>query len=251
MKINWLKNIIKTKAFSNIVGNLAYYYLKFVGITTRWQSVTGVKETYKLLENDGSMIVVGWHGRTLEMPYFWDKSRTLNALVSPHRDGQYIVNILAKFGIGHISGSSNKNSTEAAFELMHNLQQGNSIAIIPDGPRGPSMQMSMSPIFYAQKSGKAIVGITYSIAGSAIVSKSWDSMMIPFPFHKGMYAITAPMYIPKDASEEELEQYRKKLENILNDLTWKLDKEMGIPYIPQGTEIKKSRKELKQQKMRS
>ncbi|MBO6282208.1 MAG: lysophospholipid acyltransferase family protein [Alphaproteobacteria bacterium] len=250
MKITWLKNIIKTKSFSNFVGNLAYYYLKFVGLTTRWQAVINVKKTYETLEKDGSMIVVGWHGRTLEMPYFWNKTRTLNALVSPHRDGQYIVNILAKFGIGHISGSSNQNSTEAAFELMHNLQQGNSIAIIPDGPRGPSMQMTMSPIFYAQKSGKPIIGITYSIANSIIVTKSWDNMMIPFPFQKGIYAITDPIYIPQDATAEELEQYRLKVEQTLNNLTWELDQKMGIQYIPQGTECKRSRKEIKQQQTR-
>ncbi|MCQ2735329.1 MAG: lysophospholipid acyltransferase family protein [Alphaproteobacteria bacterium] len=245
MKISWLKNIINTKTFNRIVGNLAYCYLKFVGMTTRWKSVSGVKEMYEMLEKHGSMIVIGWHGRVLEMPYFWNKSKTLNALVSPHRDGQYIVKILEKFGIGHVSGSSNKNPTIAALELMSNLQQGNSIAIIPDGPRGPSMKMSMSPIFYAQKSGKPIVGITYSVAHSFIVKKSWDNMMIPFPFCKGMYAITEPLFVPANASPEEMSQYCLQMEKQLNDLTWKMDKEMGIPFIAQGTEVKLSRREKK------
>ena len=243
MKIKWLKDILKNQKAEKIIGNIAFYYLKFVGLTTRWQSVTGVKETYEAIAKYGSVIVIGWHGRTLEMPYFWNKSSQLNALVSPHQDGQMIVNILAKFGIGHISGSSNKNSNEAALELMRNLQQGNSIAIIPDGPRGPSMKLAMSPIFYAQKSGKPIVGITYSIAGSKIISKSWDNMLIPLPFHKGMYAITEPIFVPQNATSAELEEYRQKVENALNELTWKLDKEMGLPFIAQGTEAKRSRKQ--------
>ena len=242
MKVKYLKNLLKTPIVEKIVGNFAYLYLKFVGLTTRWQ-VTGVKETYKMLDEYGSMIVVGWHGRTLEMPYFWNKSRPLNALVSPHRDGRIIVGILQKFGIGNISGSSNKQSTEAAFELMSNLKSGNSIAIIPDGPLGPSMQMTLSPLFYAQKSGKPIIGITYSIAGSVIVTKSWDNMLVPLPFHKGMYAITKPFFVPANATKEDLEKYRKQLENNLNELTWKLDKEMGLPFIPQGTEARKSRKQ--------
>lgn len=238
-----LKNFLKTPIVEKIVGVLAYAYLKFVGLTTRWQ-VSGVKETYEMLDKYGSMIVVGWHGRTLEMPYFWNKTRPLNALVSPHRDGRIIINILKRFGIGHISGSTDKQSTEAAFELMSNLKQGNSIAIIPDGPLGPSMQMSLSPLFYAQKSGKPIIGITYSIAGSVIVTKSWDNMLVPLPFHRGMYAITEPFFVPKDATKEQLEEYRKKLEDNLNGLTWKLDKEMGLPFIPQGKEAKKSRRRL-------
>ena len=242
MKKDWLKKIIKSERAEKLIGVVAYYYLKLVGITTRWQSVTGVRETYEAIKKNGSVIVIGWHGRTLIMPYFWNKSSKLNALVSPHRDGRIIVHILEKFGIGHISGSSDRNSKEAALELMHNLQQGNSIAIIPDGPRGPSMKLSMSPIFYACKSGKPIVGITYSIAGSKVISKSWDNMLIPFPFCKGMYAITEPMFVPQDATEEEMEKYRQQMETKLNKLTWKLDKKMGLPFIPQGTEARKSHK---------
>ncbi len=248
MKINWLKNFLKSSVGTEIIGTIAYFYLKFVGMTTRWQ-VSGVKETYELLQKHGSMIVIGWHGRTLEMPYFWNKKRPLNALVSPHRDGQLIVKILKKFGIGHINGSTDKNSSEAALELMRNLQQGNSIAIIPDGPRGPSMQLTMSPIFYAWKSGKPLIGITYSLAKSKIAFKSWDNMMIPLPFCKGMYAITEPLFIPANASSEDLETYRKNMETKLNELTWSLDKEMGIPFIPQGTEIKKSRKQLQKEQV--
>ena len=240
---DWLKNLLKSEKGEAIIGNMAYFYLKFVGLTTRWQ-VSGVKETYELLDKYGSMIVIGWHGRTLEMPYFWNKSRTLNALVSPHRDGRLIVNILKKFGIGNISGSSNKNSSEAALELMRNLQQNNSIAIIPDGQRGPGMKLTMSPLFYAQKSGKPIIGITYSIANSKVIEKSWDRMLVPLPFQRGMYSITEPFFIPAEATAEELGKYRLHIETTLNELTWKLDREMGIPYIPQGTVAKKSRKQM-------
>ncbi len=244
MKIQWLKNILKSPAAEKFIGSLAYYYLKFVGLTTRWQSVTGVKETYEAIKNNGSIIVIGWHGRTLMMPYFWNKTSKLNALVSPHRDGRMIMYILEKFGIGHVSGSSDKHAKEAALQLMQNLKDGNSIAIIPDGPRGPSMELTMSPIFYAQKSGKPILGITYSIAGSIVVTKSWDNMLIPLPFHKGMYAITEPIFIPQDATPEQLEEYRKKVENTLNELTWELDRKMGLPYIEKGKVPKKSRKQI-------
>lgn len=241
MKIKLLKKFSQSEFGEKIIGSIAFYYLKFVGLTTRWQSITGVKETYKTLDKHGSMIVIGWHGRTLLMPYFWNKTSRLNALVSPHRDGRIIVQVLKKFGIGNIDGSTDRNSKEAAIELMRNLKQGNSIAIIPDGPRGPSMKLSMSPLFYAQKSGKPILGITYSTAHARIITKSWDNMLLPLPFCRGMYAITEPFFIPSDASPEQLEQYRRQIETALNELTWKLDKKMGLPFIAQGKEAKKSR----------
>ncbi|MBR3661840.1 MAG: lysophospholipid acyltransferase family protein [Alphaproteobacteria bacterium] len=239
---NISKNILRSRFVEGIIGSVAFWYLKFVGMTTRWE-VSGVKETYEALDKYGSMIVIGWHGRTLEMPYFWNKKSKLNALVSPHRDGRLIVNILRKFGIGNIDGSTDRDSAKAALSLMNNLRQGNSIAIIPDGPRGPSMTLGMSPLFYAQKSGKPIMGISYSIAGSYVVKQSWDHMLVPFPFRKGMYTITKPLIIPKDATAEELENYRRKLEDELNNVTWEMDKKMGIPYIPKGNS-KKSRKEI-------
>ena len=237
MKKEHWKNILNSPLIEKIIGTIAYAYLKFVGMTTRWE-VSGVKETYEALEKYGSMVVIGWHGRTLEMPYFWNKSRKLNALVSPHRDGRLIVEILRRFGIGNIDGSSNQNSSTAAINLMKNLQQGNSIAIIPDGPRGPSMTLGMSPIFYAQKSGKPIMGITYSIAGSKIIKKSWDNMLVPFPFHRGIYVITKPLIIPRDATPEELEKYRLQLETELNNITYDIDRKLGIPEVEKG----KSRK---------
>ena len=241
MQSDWLKNILKSRAVEEIIGTIAYCYLKFVGLTTRWE-VHGVKETYEALDKYGAMVVIGWHGRTLEMPYFWNKSRKLNALVSPHRDGRLIVSILRKFGIGNIDGSSNKDSAKAAVNLMKNLQQGNSIAIIPDGPRGPSMCLGMSPIFYAWKSGKPIMGITYSIKGAKVVRKSWDDMLVPFPFNTGIYVITKPMIIPKETTEEELEKYRLKLETELNEITWEIDKKMGVPMVEKGKK-RKSRNE--------
>ena len=49
---------------------------------------------------------------------------------------------------------------------------------------------------------------------------------------------------PAEATAEDLEKYRLQIETTLNELTWKLDREMGVPYIPQGTVAKKSRKQL-------
>ena len=153
-----------------------------------------------------------------------------------------MVGLLRRFGIGIIPGSSNEHAKTAAVALMHELKGGTTIAIIPDGPRGPSMTLSPSPVFYGQKTGKApIIGVTYSIANSHIVEKSWDRMLFPTPFNRGICAATEPFFIPQNATEAELEQYRQKIENRLNELTWQLDKELNMPHIPKGTAPKKKR----------
>ena len=227
-----LKKIGQTKAAMYIVSGIVYLYAKFVGFTTSWQT-KGVENFYRLVkENDGVILVI-WHGRALMLPYFYNKSSELQALVSPHRDGRIIAGLLQRFGIGTIGGSSNENASGGALGLMHTIKREASIAIIPDGPRGPRMHMGKSPLYFAQKTGKPIVCGAYSIKNSKIMEKSWDKMMIPFPFSEGVCLISDPLFIPADASEEELEKYRIQLENILNQTTFECDRLTGRqPVLP-------------------
>ena len=235
------RKIIRSHTACAVLSFLAYWYVRLVAATTKWD-IRNLNNFYDNLDKYCSVIFIAWHGRVPIIPYFWDKRSTLKALVSPHRDGQIIVGLLKRFGIGHIDGSSNERAASAAVTLLKELQQGITIAIIPDGPRGPSMTMGLSPLYYAQKTGRPIVGVTYSIANSYVVERSWDRMLLPKPFNKGICAVTKPFFVLENTSKEELEQYRKQIEKELNELTWKIDKELGMPYIPQGTLPKKKRK---------
>ncbi|MEI3545613.1 MAG: hypothetical protein V8R23_05065 [Alphaproteobacteria bacterium] len=64
-------------------------------------------------------------------------------------------------------------------------------------------------------------------------------MMLPKPFSRGCYYATEAFYIPADADETRLEEYRRTIENRLNQLTWEADKAMGIKHIEKGTVARK------------
>ena len=241
------KKITKSKFALNVISRIAYWYIRLVKATTKWD-LRGVEKFYENIEKYGNVIFIAWHGRAPMIPPFWDKRKPLKALVSPHRDGQLIASMLRRFGIGSIDGSTNENAKGAALAIMKELKNGSTIAIIPDGPRGPSMTMSLSPVYYAQKAGIPVIGVTYSIQNSLIIEKSWDRMMIPRPFSKGICAVTEPFIIPRNATKEQLEEYRLKIENTLNNLTWEIDKQMQMPYIPKGTTPKNKRKTVNQNK---
>ena len=232
--MQFLKKISKTNFFTRIMSFFCYCYVRFVAFTTRWEK-RNIDVFYQNLAEHKAVIFVAWHGRIAFAPYFWNKCSKLSALVSPHRDGQLIAGLLKRFGIENISGSTNQNPRSAAVKLLRELKNNASIAIIPDGPRGPSMTMSMSPIYYAKTTGKPIICMTYSIAHSKILGKSWDRMLLPLPFQKGIVAVTKPFFIEKNTPKEELEKYRLQIENELNNLTWQLDNELNLPRIEQGT----------------
>ncbi len=233
------KNITKNPRFIDMLGSLMYYYSRWIGSTTKWD-IFGLNQFYQTWHQEKSIILVIWHGRTLMIPYFWNKKRPLNALVSLHKDGRIIAKFLEKYGFGTIGGSSNSGATSAAVSLLHSLKNDTAVAIIPDGPRGPRMKMSISPLYFARKSGKPVFGATYSIEHS-FVAKSWDAMLLPPPFCRGAFHITQPYYIPKDASDEELEIYRQKIEDELNMLTFKADRRFGLPQIEPGVTAKSKR----------
>ena len=169
------------------------------------------------------------------LPYFWSKyiKTKLSALVSPHQDGQIIASLLKWFGINSVNGSTNERSRQGALELMRELLGGSNLFISPDGPRGPRMRLKKSPIFFAQKSQKPIYCASFSTNKALIFEKAWDKTMIILPFGKGVLNISGPIYIPKDISEEELEQYRKRIEDIAVKQLMDCDKKVGrTPCLP-------------------
>ena len=163
------------------------------------------------------------------MPFFYQLlcKRRLAALVSPHQDGQIIAYMLKHFQIHPINGSSNENPREGALKLMRKLQENYDICISPDGPRGPRMRMKKSPVYFASKSGKPIISVCFSSSPAAVIKTSWDNMMIPLPFTKGIFTVSKPLYIPKDLDDTAIENYRKQIEDISNQQLFECETFLG------------------------
>lgn len=225
-----LRWVGRTSLFSYTISLLGFIYTWLVGRTGKFE-VHGSKEFDKLVTDNDGGIFVAWHGRALMLPYFWKNIRQMKALVSPHADGRIISRLLKFYHILTINGSTDKRANGAALDIMKELNQGTVIALISDGPRGPRMRLNKSAIYFAQKTGKPIMGFTYSSEDAKILRRSWDAMLIPRCFKKGVVYGTKPLFVPKDATEEEIEQLRLKFETELNELTFKADELCGIEKI--------------------
>ena len=234
----YLKKIYQTDFVLNIISSLIYWYTLLVYKTTKWQ-IKGREKLIDLWQSGEAFILVGWHGRALMYSAFRDYRFPLNALVSLHKDGRIIAGVLEKYGLGTIGGSSNKNAKGAALNIMNSLLNKTAVCIIPDGPRGPRMHMTESPIYFAHKTGIPIIGITYSVKKCKIMEKAWDKMMIPYPFNEGICIFSEPIYIPQNATQNELKEYCQKVENILNQNSFEADRTMELEPILPGTECKK------------
>ena len=87
------------------------------------------------------VIIAFWHDRILMALIGWMrfcKSRQALTFISRSRDGQFITDVTARFGIRAVRGSSSRHGTSAALAaLRQSGDQKLDIVITPDGPRGP------------------------------------------------------------------------------------------------------------------
>ncbi len=104
-----------------------------------------------------------WHGRLLLMP-FAAPPKGVKVLISRHRDGEFITRVVSYFGLGAVRGSYRKGGVGSARQLMRELASGTSVAITPDGPKGPRHVFKDGIVELAQVSGAPIVLLTFGAA---------------------------------------------------------------------------------------
>ena len=187
--------------------------------SVRWKGIN--EETLHKIK--GPKIIAFWHGRQLMMPFlclrvFPKNERNIVTLISQHSDGRIIARAIEKLGLRSIAGSSTRGGAKAFKELKTKIDQGYHVAITPDGPKGPANKVKPGVVQLALQSGATVVPVAYS-AHSKWKLSSWDSMIVPKPFTRGVYAIGDPLEIPKQASESELEKFSARIETSLNEIT--------------------------------
>jgi lysophospholipid acyltransferase (LPLAT)-like uncharacterized protein len=193
-----------------------------IGSTLRWR----IEDPSGLLANtpQRSCIFAFWHNRIFLMPYLFRKhwrSRQRDrvvVLVSASKDGEKLARVLSKFDLICVRGSSSRRGKEALREMTNLVNDGYDAGITPDGPRGPKYHCQDGVISLAQITQAPIVPVSYDVSCKITVN-SWDSFMVPLPFARATLRIGAPMTIPADASDEQYEQKRLELENVLKSLS--------------------------------
>lgn len=166
-----------------------------------------------------------WHGRLLPLTYY-HRHRGIAALISQSADGEYIARLVAGWGFDPIRGSTSRGGRAALREVVRRVRAGQSIAITPDGPRGPRQQVQPGVIVAAQLTGVPIIPI---VAGCtrAWWPGGWDRFCIPKPFSRVMVVYGEPRRVPREAGEGELQALRTELERDLNVMMEQVDRDGG------------------------
>jgi lysophospholipid acyltransferase (LPLAT)-like uncharacterized protein len=121
-----------------------------------------------------------WHGHLL--PLIWlHRGEGVRLLISEHRDGEIISRVAHAFGYQTVRGSTNKGGERALLALARALENGEEVAVTPDGPRGPARICQPGALVAAARASAPILPVAIN-ASRAWRMNSWDSFVVPMPF---------------------------------------------------------------------
>jgi lysophospholipid acyltransferase (LPLAT)-like uncharacterized protein len=158
-----------------------------------------------------------WHGRILPLSYF-HRGLAVTAMVSRSEDGEYIARILERWGYCTARGSSSRGGPSALREFARHARAGRSLALTPDGPRGPRQTMKLGALVAAQLTGLPILPLSAGTTRAWWI-EGWDRFMVPKPFARIRVVYGPLVAVPRDADTPELERLAGRVGAELDRLT--------------------------------
>ncbi len=219
------KRLLRSEPVQSALAWLAALYIRLVHLTTRW-AVVRPPATERHLSSGRPFIACFWHGRMLLMRAALAPGAAIHILISEHRDGVMIARALAALGIRTVAGSSKRGGFAALRSMQRLLAEGESVAITPDGPRGPRMRAKMGAIKAAQLAGVPLLPISGAAKRRRVLG-SWDRFCLAFPFGRGVIVWGEPIEVPRAAGDADIERLRLMLEDRLNEMTAEADRRFG------------------------
>ncbi len=165
----------------------------------------------------GPFVGALWHQGLLVAASVW-RRRGIAVPVSRSRDGDQIDAVLQRLGFAASPrGSSSRGATSLLRAMIRRVRAGETLAMLPDGPRGPAGQAKPGVIALASAAGVPIVPVGVA-ARPAIRFGSWDRALLPGPFARVVCHYGEPFDVPKKLRGAELEARLAALERELHRL---------------------------------
>lgn len=208
------------------------FSLHFVLIRLVWFFVKSLISTFKFrfpnqevlqsVREKGAFVFAVWHESVIGYMSAHAWTEPYLSLASRSKDGDYAAFISEKMGFVSVRGSSKKRNKdkggrEAMEEYIQKMGQGISGGITVDGPKGPRHECKMGIVKIAQLTGRPI------LPGAALPSRywtvnSWDKFKIPKPFATITIKYGDPVWVPQEATPEQLEEARLLVQTRLKGL---------------------------------
>ncbi len=157
----------------------------------------------------GAMLIYRWNRESGYKPCF---------VISASVDGDVPSKLAEDLGGRVIRGSSNHGGAKVLRDMKRMFRDGYSIFTTADGPSGPNRIFKEGVPLMSRVTNVPMVPIAFAVDRAWYLNR-WDSFMIPKPFARVVMAFGEPVSIPKGTPVRELEPWRIKMENAINELS--------------------------------
>lgn len=166
---------------------------------------------------EGPVIFVFWH-EYIPFPIYLRPHCRLAMLLSQHQDAEILSHMARFAGLETVRGSTHRGGTAALRELL-DYGKGMSLAITPDGPRGPRRQLAQGAIYLSSRLQVPLVALGVGYDRPWRNRRAWDQFAIPKPFSRCRAVLGPRTQVPPGIEREQIEDYRRWAEGHLNELT--------------------------------
>ena len=198
------------------LGEHFLYYL----ITILCKTIKIKKQNYEVIEylnsKNQNYVLAFWHG-TMLLPWYLHGAPNFAALTSKSKDGDLLAKILKKWNYSVVRGSSSTGGDVALGIMVDYARNKYSIAITPDGPRGPRHEFKAGAVITAKKTKIPVVLAGIGFKRKKILS-NWDKFEIPYFFTTVRIVYSDPIYVDDNFTYEETSSIISECEEKLNKL---------------------------------
>ena len=209
-----------------VIAGIGYPLVNALGHTFRWR-VDGLTHLDAIRASSRQPILAFWHGRILPATFYF-RRRGIVVITSENFDGEWIARIIARFGYDTARGSTSRGGRRAMLQLVRDMRHGKAAGFTLDGPRGPARVAQAGALWLARTTGNPVLPFHVE-ASRAWTLRSWDRTQIPKPWSAVALAFGAPLEVPADTTDAQLEEARVTLESRLGGLERRALEMVGRP----------------------
>jgi len=205
--------------FLRFLGNHFLYFAVSVLCKSLKFNYTNKNVVEDLESQKKNFVLAFWHGSML-LPWYLFKNKNFAALTSKSKDGDLLARILKQWNYEVVRGSSSKGGDVALGIMVDYAKNKSSIAITPDGPKGPPHQFKAGAVITAKRSSLPVVLVAVGVKRKRNLN-SWDKFEVPKLFSSVNILFSEPIYVDEKLSHDEVSRVIKDCEAKLNEMSSK------------------------------
>ncbi|MEM1360260.1 MAG: lysophospholipid acyltransferase family protein [Pseudomonadota bacterium] len=184
--------------------------------TIRWEKI-GTESYEADIARGVPRLICFWHEQLVMMPHLreWNDHRAV-AMVSRHADAQFMAAHMRNLGVEVIELGTSDVNTGALREAVRLLRNGKTLAITVDGPMGPAREVKPGALVIGGLAGFPVSPCAYQVS-RAIRLRTWDRLIIPLPWGRGVVSIGQGFAPKARLSDDEMTAACQRLKSLIDE----------------------------------